>query len=127
MIDWTQLTVAVAALFVLFYVVYWNSKQQEKRDTRQAERDTDQAKRYEALLEKYAGVTTQVISAIGEIFAGLHEARMLPEFRRASINNRRFFSVFASVTATLPAPTSVRVVLLLATFPLSNHPSQPLT
>ncbi len=66
MIDWSQVTIGVAALLVLFYSVVWNSKQQEKRDVRQAEHDEAQATRYEGLLEKYAGVTTQVIDVIRE-------------------------------------------------------------
>ena len=56
-VDWTQLTVAVAALLVLLYVVQWNAKQQEKRDDRQA-------KRYEELFEKYAGLTASVLDVV---------------------------------------------------------------
>ena len=66
MIDWTQLTVAIAALLVLFYVVFWNSKQQEKRDDRQALHDELQAKRYEDLLGKYAALTTNVLDVVRE-------------------------------------------------------------
>jgi len=66
MIDWTQLTVAVAALVVLLYVVTWNAKQQEKRDERQERRDTDQAKRYEMLFEKYAQMTASVLEVVNE-------------------------------------------------------------
>ncbi len=76
MLDWSQLTIAGSALVVLFYMIYWNSKQQERRDTRQAERDSEQSKRYEGLLKKYAGVTTQVISVIGENTAAMIEVRV---------------------------------------------------
>ena len=64
--DWSQLTIAGAALVVLFYTVYWNSKQQEKRDERQALRDSQQAERYESLLEKYAMVTANVLDVVRE-------------------------------------------------------------
>ena len=76
MIDWTQLTVAIAALLVLFYVVYWNARQQEKRDGWQAERDELQAKRYEILLEKYANVTDSVIGVIRENTEAMTEVRV---------------------------------------------------
>jgi len=66
MIDWTQLTVAIAALVVLFYIVYWNSKQQGKRDERQAVQDGLQAARYEALLEKYTTLTLSIVDVVRE-------------------------------------------------------------
>jgi len=66
MIDWTQLTVAIAALVVLFYILHWNSKQQEKRDERQAIQDGLQAARYEALLEKYTTLTLSVLDVVRE-------------------------------------------------------------
>ncbi len=66
MIDWTQLTVAIAALVVLFYILNWNGKQQEKRDERQAIQDGLQAERYEALLEKYTTLTLSVLDVVRE-------------------------------------------------------------
>ena len=66
MIDWSQLTVAVAALLVLLYVIFWNSKQQEKRDDRQADRDIAYVQRYEDLLLRYANLTTSVLEVVRE-------------------------------------------------------------
>jgi len=59
MIDWSQLGLGIAALVVLFYVLLWNGKQQEKRDERQA-------KRYADLLEKYATLTVSVLDVVRE-------------------------------------------------------------
>lgn len=66
MIDWTQITVAVAALLILSYVIAWNSKQQGKRDDRQAVQDELQAERYAALFEKYATLTADVLDVVRE-------------------------------------------------------------
>ena len=64
--DWNQLTIAGSTLAVLFYVIFWNSKQQEKRDDRQAERDISYVQRYEDLLLRYANLTTSVLEVVRE-------------------------------------------------------------
>ena len=51
---------------VLFYVIFWNSKQQEKRDDRQAERDISYAQRYEDLLLRYSNLTASVLEVVRE-------------------------------------------------------------
>ena len=71
MVDWTQLTIAGAALLCLFYVVKWNSKQQEKRDERQAIHDELQGTRYEALINNYISVTEKVLDVVGQNTAAL--------------------------------------------------------